>query len=50
MVPSIGQEGKKNRHASYKVLCFVMPKREALSLLQSAAPQLYSKSPKSLLS
>lgn len=31
--------GKKSLHASYKVLCSVVPKMEALSLFQSAAPQ-----------
>lgn len=47
MGPTIGQEGKKILPASYKVLCYVMPEREALSLFQSAFPQLYSSSHKS---
>lgn len=48
MGPTTGQEGKKNLHASYKVLCFIMPKRKVLSLFQSAAPQRYCSSPKRL--
>lgn len=41
---TVGQEKKKNLHASYKMLCFGMLKR-VLSLFESVAPQLYSNSP-----